>query len=364
MGYLKLEKISKSFGRKDVLRDICLEIDAGTFCVILGPSGCGKSTLLDIIAGLQEPTGGRVILDGTDITGLPPHKRDIAMVFQNYALYPHLSVYENMAFGLRARGVKNEVIEEKVREVSRTLDIEEKLSSFPKQLSGGQRQRVATGRAIVRDPKLFLFDEPLSNLDARLRLEVRKEFLKLQERLKTTSLYVTHDQTEALALGDVVVVIKDCIIQQASSPRQLYDRPANIFVAGFIGTPPMNIIKCTLKKSDGRLYLVSGDFKLDVPADKQEHLDNYIGKALYFGIRPQALRIDDKGHGAEVLFVETLGEESLAYVNLAESVEMMVVLRQEEAGTSRRNIRLSFEPRKMYFFDDAGRSISTSSLKE
>lgn len=357
MSYLKLEKISKSFGSKVVLRDIDLEIDAGTFCVILGPSGCGKSTLLDIVAGLQEPGGGRVILDGTDITELPPHKRDIAMVFQNYALYPHLSVYENMAFGLRARGIRDEVIEEKVRKVSRTLDIEEKLDSFPKQLSGGQRQRVATGRAIVRDPKLFLFDEPLSNLDARLRLEVRKEFLKLQKRLKTTSLYVTHDQTEALALGDVVVVIKDCIIQQVSTPRQLYDKPENIFVAGFIGTPPMNIIKCTLTKSGGRLQLARGDFQLDVPTDKQEHLEKYKGESVYFGIRPQALHIDDRGHNGEILFVETLGEESLVYVKLPQSVEMRVVLRQERIDASRRNIRLSFDFRKMYFFNEAGSII-------
>ncbi|MFC1599345.1 ABC transporter ATP-binding protein, partial [Candidatus Omnitrophota bacterium] len=314
----------------------------------------GKSTLLNIIAGLDEPTTGRIILDGRDITGLAPHKRDIAMVFQNYALYPHLSVYENMAFGLRARGVKNEVIKEKVKEASRVLEIEEKLDAFPKQLSGGQRQRVATGRAIVRDPKLFLFDEPLSNLDARLRLEVRKEFLKLQKKLKTTSLYVTHDQAEALALGDIVVVVNDCTIQQVSVPRQLYDKPANLFVAGFIGTPPMNIIECRLISKDNTLCLKRQGLEIRLPESIKEKLQERRGKKIYCGIRPTAIHIADKGYKAELLLLETLGEEQLAYFKLAEGVELRVVLRQDKALDKKDEFFLSFDFQKMHFFDENG----------
>jgi len=238
VSYLRLDKVNKWFGRNHVLHDISLEVGQETFCVFLGPSGCGKSTLLNVVAGLESPTDGQIYLGGKDITRLAPHKRNMAMVFQNYALYPHMTVFENMAFGLRVRRMGQREIEDKVKEVSAILNIGDKLEHYPRQLSGGERQRVATGRAIVRDPNLFLFDEPLSNLDARLRLELRKGFLELQQRIRKTSLYVTHDQIEALSLGDVIVVLDEGQIQQVSPPQELYDEPQNLFVAGFICTPP------------------------------------------------------------------------------------------------------------------------------
>ena len=352
MGYLVLDRIAKRFGKRDVLRDISLDIDAGAFCVILGPSGCGKSTLLNIVAGLEEPTKGRVILDGRDITALPPHRRDIAMVFQNYALYPHLSVYENIAFGLRVRRLPDEEIKRRVAEVSRVLNIGHTLDSLPRQLSGGERQRVATGRAIVRDPSLFLFDEPLSNLDARLRLEVRKEFLSLQRRLHTTSLYVTHDQIEALSLGDMVVVIKDAVIQQIASPKALFDDPDNLFVAEFIGTPPMNIIEGEIRMENSSMHMVTGDLRLEVPPQIRRSLEGYSGTTVYFGIRPSAIHCAQSGYEGEVALTEMLGEEDLLYVRLSDVIEMRVT-GHGGAGSGER-VHLRFEPERIYFFDRNG----------
>ncbi|MGA1844994.1 MAG: ABC transporter ATP-binding protein [bacterium] len=355
MGYLVLDHIAKRFGTREVLRDITLDIDAGAFCVILGPSGCGKSTLLNIVAGLEEPTEGRVILDGRDITALPPHRRDIAMVFQNYALYPHLSVYENIAFGLRVRRLPDEEIKKRVTEVSRVLNIGHTLDSLPRQLSGGERQRVATGRAIVRDPSLFLFDEPLSNLDARLRLEVRKEFLSLQRRLHTTSLYVTHDQIEALSLGDMVVVIKDAVIQQIAPPKTLFEDPDNLFVAEFIGTPPMNIIEGEIRMENSTMSLVTGDFRLEVPPQARSPLERYDGTTVFFGIRPSAIHCAQNGYEGEIMLTEMLGEESLLYVRLSEGIEVRV-MGPGSAGSGKR-VHLRLDPQRMYFFDRNGTRI-------
>ena len=360
MAYLRLENINKYFGDTPALRDVSLEITEGTFCVFLGPSGCGKSTLLNIIAGLEAPSSGRVYLRDRDITGLAPHRRDIAMVFQDYALYPHLNVYENMAFGLRVKKMKKEEMGRRIRDVSRVLNIEDKLGQYPRQLSGGERQRVATGRAIVRDPNLFLFDEPLSNLDARLRLELRKEFLQLQQRLKKTSLYVTHDQTEALSLGDVIVVLREGKIQQVSSPHVLYNEPENLFVAEFVGTPPMNIVEMTLEQHEGRLRLRRGDFSFQATDDLARKFKDNDRDTVFFGIRPSAIRLQDGESGEPYVFdgrvqiVEMLGDDVLADIRLAEEVELRAVFGHGEWHERDEGIRISFDAAKMYFFGKDG----------
>ncbi|MFH1339451.1 MAG: ABC transporter ATP-binding protein [Candidatus Omnitrophota bacterium] len=354
---LRLENLTKRFGKVTALSDINLEISDGTFCVVLGPSGCGKSTLLNVIAGLEEPTEGRIYLGDKDITNLSPHKRDFAMVFQNYALYPHLSAFENMAFGLRIKGMKKEKIEAEVRRVSKILNIEDKLGSLPRELSGGQRQRVATGRAIAREPKIFLFDEPLSNLDARLRIELRAELIKLHKQLKKTVVYVTHDQVEAMALGEKVVLLKDGRIQQVSTPQELYYEPKNLFAAEFIGTPPMNVIELKVSRDNGKLALTKGNFKLQVPPDCQTQLEKFVGRKIYFGIRPSHVSLAEKGQlKGEVLFIETIGEDSFVRINLADAVEINAKIEAPDLKPGDR-VSLNFDPSRMYFFDDRGSRI-------
>ena len=358
MGILRLENLSKRFGKLIALSNINLEIADGTFCVVLGPSGCGKSTLLNLIAGLEEPTTGNIYLGNKDITRIPPHKRDIAMVFQNYALYPHLCVFENMAFGLRIKGLKEKDIKAKIKRAGQILNIEDKLNSFPKELSGGQRQRVATGRAIVREPKLFLFDEPLSNLDARLRVELRAEFIKLHKQLKKTVVYVTHDQVEAMALGELVVVIKDGQIQQVSIPKELYYNPVNLFVAEFIGMPPMNIIELRVSRGDGAIVLIKDSFKLEIPADFQRQLERFVDEKIYLGIRPSAISITEQGQiKGEVIFTETIGEDNFAHIRLSQAVEINVKI----ADTLKLNpgdlVYLTIDCTRMYFFDNSGTRI-------
>jgi multiple sugar transport system ATP-binding protein len=266
MAELELRGISKSFSAQPVLRDISLQVPNGSFTILLGPSGCGKSTLLRIIAGLDNQTSGQVHIDGRAVDHLPPAERDIAMVFQQYALYPHLSVRENLAFALTIRRTPRQVIDERIAEAAQLLDIEPLLDRKPKDLSGGQRQRVAMGRAIVRKPKLFLFDEPLSNLDAQLRTSMRIELKKLQQRLQATMIYVTHDQVEAMTLGDRIVVIEGGRIRQADDPHRTYTAPADPFVASFIGTPPMNLWEGTLTTKDGATVFRSHDLTLPLPA--------------------------------------------------------------------------------------------------
>ncbi|MGE5308299.1 MAG: ABC transporter ATP-binding protein [Deltaproteobacteria bacterium] len=325
MAEVRLENISKRFGETYAVRDISLVIEDGVFCVILGPSGCGKSTLLNLVAGLEPVSSGKISIGGKDVTGVPPQKRDIAMVFQNYALYPHLTVYENIAFGLRARGEKEVVIKEKVEQAAATLNLIGKLKRFPRELSGGERQRVATGRAIVRNPALFLFDEPLSNLDARLRLELREEFIKLHRRLKNTVIYVTHDQIEAQALGEEVVVLKDGRVQQVGPPQELYVHPANVFVARFIGTPPMNMLTAIVVEN-GRL-LARDTLRIPVPQQIQPKLAALDGKEVFLGFRPSGCRIDAAGGlKGEVEFVETIGEDSFVHVRLLPDVEVTIKL--------------------------------------
>ena len=289
MASVKYEHVYKRYGDLTVINDLSLDIADKEFIVFVGPSGCGKSTSLRMLAGLEEISEGNIFIGDRLVNDVAPKDRDIAMVFQSYALYPHMSVYENMAFGLKLRKTPKAEIDRRVKEAADLLGIEKLLDRKPKQLSGGQRQRVAVGRAIVREPKVFLFDEPLSNLDAKLRVETRANISKLHQRLGTTFIYVTHDQTEAMTMGTRIAVLKDGLLQQMDSPQALYDRPGNIFVAGFIGSPAMNFFDVKLKSGDGKLVIDGGSFNLEVPPDRAKALQSYVGKNLVLGIRPEDL---------------------------------------------------------------------------
>ena len=282
-------------GGVTAVSDFCLEVKDKEFIVLVGPSGCGKSTTLRMIAGLEEITDGELFIESKRVNDVAPKDRDIAMVFQNYALYPHMTVFENMAFGLKLRKVRKDEIKRRVEEAAKILDISHLLDRRPKALSGGQKQRVALGRAIVREPKVFLLDEPLSNLDAKLRASMRSELTKLHQRLKTTFIYVTHDQVEAMTMATRIVVMKDGLIQQVDTPQNLYDFPINLFVAGFIGTPQMNFIDCVIEKKGEDLYLKFGENSLKLPDDKANNpaIKDYIGKEVVAGIRPESIHDDE-----------------------------------------------------------------------
>ena len=286
-----------------MIENLNLEIKDKEFIILVGPSGCGKSTTLRMIAGLEEVTGGELFIGDRMVNDVAPKDRDIAMVFQNYALYPHMTVYKNMAFGLKLRKMDKKIIDQKVHEAAKILDIEHLLNRKPKALSGGQRQRVALGRAMVRDPAVFLLDEPLSNLDAKLRTQMRTEITKLHKKLDTTFIYVTHDQTEAITMGDRIVVMKDGMIQQADTPRKLYDSPCNMFVAGFIGSPQMNFVDVTLNQTNDGYHITFGSYKIPVQKNKAEcaELLPYAGKTVVLGIRPENLHAEEE-------FLNTLPE--------------------------------------------------------
>jgi len=326
MARVVLENVTKIYpGGVKAVDNLSLEIADQEFVVLVGPSGCGKSTTLRMIAGLEEVTSGRIMIGDRVVNDVPPKDRDIAMVFQNYALYPHMTVYKNMAFGLMLRKVPKAEIDRKVREAANMLGISELLDRKPKELSGGQRQRVAVGRAIVRNPKAFLFDEPLSNLDAKLRVEMRAELKRLHRRLQTTTIYVTHDQEEAMTLGDRIVVLKDGVVQQVATPLELYERPANRFVAGFIGTPPMNFLEGRLLLEDGHIYFDEGSCKIRLPDDHKEQLGRFVGSSVVLGIRPESLSFkregefvgEDNALPVKVLVVEPLGDRMDVYVSTA-----------------------------------------------
>jgi len=288
MASVTYKHVTKRFGDVVAVKDLNIEIEDKEFLVFVGPSGCGKSTSLRMLAGLEEITEGEIFIGDRLVNDVPPKDRDIAMVFQSYALYPHMSVYDNMAFGLKLRKTPKAEIERRVREAARDiLGIEELLDRKPKALSGGQRQRVALGRAIVREPHVFLLDEPLSNLDAKLRVQTRAELAKLHKRLETTFIYVTHDQTEAMTMGTRIAVMRDGILQQVDTPQTLYTEPANVFVAGFIGSPAMNFFDVTVTGSEEEMYLDSGTFKVKVPDDKIPALQEYLGEEVVFGVRPE-----------------------------------------------------------------------------
>src|SRR5512138_3506156 len=290
MASVTYDHVTKQFGEVKAVNDLMLEIKDKEFLVLVGPSGCGKTTALRLLAGLEEISAGNIFIGDRLVNNIAPKDRDIAMVFQSYALYPHMSVYDNMAFGLRLRKTPKADIDRRVKEAAEILGIGELLTRKPKQLSGGQRQRVALGRAIVREPAVFLMDEPLSNLDAKIRVATRAELIKLHQRLQTTVIYVTHDQTEAMTMGSRIAVLRDGILQQLDTPQTLYDRPANMFVAGFIGSPAMNFFDAKLTGTADALYVDGGSFKVRVPPDKAERLSKYISREIVFGVRPEDIQ--------------------------------------------------------------------------
>ena len=322
MASLVVEQVCKKFGDFQALSDVSIRVEHGGFCVLLGPSGCGKSTLLNIIAGLIPQDTGRVLVDGERVDHLSPRERDVAMVFQSYALYPHMTVADNLGFGLKMRGTPKPLIRERIREAALMLGIEDLLSRKPRELSGGQRQRVAMGRALVRRPRLFLLDEPLSNLDARLRADVRIELKRIHRRIKGTVVYVTHDQVEAMTLGDVVVVMKGGRIHQVGSPQAIYDRPADRFVATFIGSPEMNILKGDVEVRDGRSVFHGNGFSIDLGEPRPGGLE----KGLEIGFRPEDMEILPPGKtplAAEVDIVSNIGSE--VYVHAGAGGETITI---------------------------------------
>jgi len=287
MASVTYEHVTKRFGDVVAVNDLDIQIDDREFLVFVGPSGCGKSTSLRMLAGLEDITEGIIYIGERPVNDVAPKDRDIAMVFQSYALYPHMSVYDNMAFALKLRKMKKDEIDQRVKKAADTLGIGNLLQRKPKQLSGGQRQRVAVGRAIVREPKVFLFDEPLSNLDAKLRVETRANIIKLHKQLGTTFIYVTHDQTEAMTMGTRIAVMKDGLLQQIDTPQRLYDKPDNMFVAGFIGSPSMNFFDSKIAPSDGKVFVEGAGFRLEVPSGRHEPLKGYVGREVVMGIRPE-----------------------------------------------------------------------------
>jgi multiple sugar transport system ATP-binding protein len=324
MARIELVGLTKVYGNDvTAVRDLDLEIAEGEFVVLVGPSGCGKTTALRMVAGLEEISVGEIRIGGRVVNDLAPRDRDIAMVFQNYALYPHKTVFENLAFGLRMRKVPKSEQRRRVEEIARVLGLGELLHRRPAQLSGGQRQRVAMGRAIVREPKAFLMDEPLSNLDAKLRVQMRAEIARIQQALGVTTLYVTHDQVEAMTMGHRVAVMRDGVLQQVDSPQRLYDSPANLFVASFVGSPPMNLMEATVEGEDGRLICRLGATELELPPDvvaERPDLRQYSGRNVGVGIRPEDVREASGWDGARmpgrIVLVESLGAEQLVHIDV------------------------------------------------
>ncbi len=362
MSHVQLKNIAKRYGSTEVLRGIDLEIADGELVVLVGPSGCGKSTLLRMLCGLEDISEGEILVDGQVVNDKPPAERGIAMVFQSYALYPHMSVFRNMAFGLKIHGAGREERKQRVHEAAKALQIEHLLDRLPRELSGGQRQRVAIGRAIVRKPKLFLFDEPLSNLDAALRVKTRIELSRLHRELNATMVYVTHDQVEAMTLGDKIVVMHEGRIQQAGTPLELYQHPANRFVASFIGSPTINLIAGTVASvGDGELELQIGATRARAKVQSQ---GIQAGKPVQIGVRPEHLALAGSGLAgeglrliAEVTLVEQLGESHLVYVRSHEGFELVM---RGPAQTSLRPgdpVELAAAAEVLHVFDEAGQAL-------
>jgi multiple sugar transport system ATP-binding protein len=348
MASVSIRSVKKHFGAVDILHGVDIEIDDGSFTVLVGPSGCGKSTLLRMIAGLEEISGGEIRIGDKRVNDLPPKQRDIAMVFQNYALYPHMTVGRNMAFSLMLAKLPSSEIDAKVARAAEILALTPLLERYPRQLSGGQRQRVAMGRAIVRDPKVFLFDEPLSNLDAKLRVAMRSEIKELHQRLKTTCIYVTHDQIEAMTMADKIVVMRDGRIEQTGSPLELYDRPANSFVAGFIGSPAMNFLPGTLRRGAGAAQVELADgTRLEAPHDA----GGSDGQPVLIGTRPEHLSLSaDAGIPSRVVVVEPTGAETLVSCR-HEGAELSVVFRERHSFAPGSTIRLLPDVQRSHLFD-------------
>ncbi len=348
MASVTIQAVRKNFGAVPILHGVDIDIADGSFTVLVGPSGCGKSTLLRMIAGLEQINSGEIRIGDRRVNDLQPKERDIAMVFQNYALYPHMTVRENMAFSLALAKQSTETIASKVGRAAEILALGDLLDRYPRQLSGGQRQRVAMGRAIVRDPQVFLFDEPLSNLDAKLRVAMRSEIKELHQRLKTTSIYVTHDQIEAMTMGDKIVVMRDGRIEQTGSPLQLYDHPANQFVAGFIGSPAMNFLPGTLRRIDGaaRVHLADGT-QLDAPV----HAGGVDGQTVIYGTRPEHLMLVDAGGiPARVVVMEPTGMDTFVACRF-EGVELSAVFRERHDFAPGSVVRLQPDLQRAHLFD-------------
>jgi multiple sugar transport system ATP-binding protein len=357
MAQVVIRDLNKRYDEVHAVKDVNLEIRDREFLVFVGPSGCGKTTTLRMIAGLESITSGQILIGDTVVNDLPPMDRDIAMVFQNYALYPHMSVFDNMAFGLKMRKFDRADIDKRVREAAEILGIQDYLRRKPRQLSGGQRQRVALGRAIVRHPQVFLFDEPLSNLDAKLRVQMRVELRKLHDRLGTTAVYVTHDQVEAMTLGDRVVVMKDGWVQQVGEPLELYNQPANRFVAGFLGSPAMNFATVRIERGeDGALWAAGDAFRVRVPEALAERVGRHAGCALTLGIRPEDLRIAGGAappgltFDAVVEVVERLGSETLLDLRVGRD-SMVAAVEPAAQARSRDRLTLAMDPGRIHFFD-------------
>ncbi len=349
MASVEVRGVRKSFGTVEVVHGIDISVPDQSFTVLVGPSGCGKSTLLRMIAGLEEISEGEISIGGRVVNNMPPKLRDIAMVFQNYALYPHMSVFDNMAFSLKLAKIDPDTIESQVRKAAGILNLEEYLDRFPRQLSGGQRQRVAMGRAIVRNPQVFLFDEPLSNLDAKLRVQMRTEIRELHQRLNSTSIYVTHDQIEAMTMADQIVVMREGNIEQIGAPLDIYDHPNNIFVAGFIGSPAMNLIKGTLRRRNGTAEIaVSGDIVLPLPGD----VAAVEGASLYYGMRPEhwTLSGDSQGIPVEVSVVEPTGADPLVVCRF-EGGELQASFSERHALRPGQRIHLAPSLESIHLFD-------------
>ena len=359
MAQVVVKKVSKVFpGNVIAVNNVSLEVADKEFVVLVGPSGCGKSTTLRMIAGLETISKGTVLIDGQIVNDVPAKNRDIAMVFQNYALYPHMTVYDNMAFGLKLRRFPIKEVERRVRDAAEILGISERLKRKPKELSGGERQRVAVGRAIVRKPKVFLFDEPLSNLDAKLRVQMRAEIQKLHNRLQATMIYVTHDQVEALTLGDRIVVMKDGVIQQIANPIKLYESPANKFVAGFIGSPPFNFLKGRLVSKQGELYFMDNGIRLKILKQFYDRLGPYLNQDIIMGIRPEdvydKLFAQDASEEftitATVDLVEPMGSEIYLYFSAGRN-NLIVRVSNQDTATANQDLQLVFDMSKAHFFD-------------
>jgi ABC-type sugar transport system ATPase subunit len=344
---LEIRELTKSFGKLTVLDEISFIVEEGEFCILLGPSGCGKTTLLRIIAGLEQQDRGQVRIGEREVSGLTPKERDVSMVFQSYALYPHMSIYQNLAFPLKAKKTPKAEIERKVRDAAQLLGIDELLGRKPKELSGGQRQRAAIGRAIVRNPEMFLFDEPLSNLDAKLRANMRVELAKLHQTLQATMVYVTHDQIEAMTLGQKIVLLHQGKIQQVGTPRELYNTPANLFVATFIGSPTMNVIEGTLEATGERAVFRSRGVKLDL--DASGPLRDYAGAAVTLGIRPEALSPGREDLRARLEVVEHVGSETILYLN-ATAARLVAKAPPDWEGRVEDDIPLAVNRRGVHLF--------------
>jgi multiple sugar transport system ATP-binding protein len=350
MASVGFKNIHKAFGPIKVIHGIGFDIQDGEFVVLVGPSGCGKSTLLRMLAGLEDITGGEISIDGKVVNDLESKDRDIAMVFQSYALYPHMTVRENMGFSLRLRNADAALTAKRVDDAARILNLDKLLDRHPRELSGGQRQRVAMGRAIVRDPKVFLFDEPLSNLDAKLRVAMRAEIKALHQRLKTTTVYVTHDQIEAMTMADRIVVMHDGIIEQIGTPLELYDRPGNLFVAQFIGSPAMNVIEGTLRGTGAATAVEGAGTRWPVPAQ----IGGSNGQAVHYGIRPGDIHLAPAGQGiaAKVIVVEPTGAETELLLQIGDA-QFVVVIHGRTAALPDETVYLAIDADKAHVFDTA-----------